>query len=201
MSQRYNNGATKVPNTLGSKRAMGACGYAEPRSLAEAKALFTVSQEPHEAQSSTQNSNQHPSDRIFIDVEEQGPAPDFLGHAMPIPNSFDGNYFGRGGATDSFMRSWVNQVLISDIHGLNLHEKEAHVIYTTRGSSEAYRAWFNPTLWLEGQATRADLFDIEYAEYYQDFGRSHSFTLNSLGYRGRPKRDVKFRWMYVWPES
>ncbi|KAF5705826.1 mg2+ transporter [Fusarium globosum] len=196
MPQRYRNGATKAPDTPGSKRAR-ACDYPESLSLAEVNALFTESQEPHDAESSTQSSNRHHSDRSFIDVEEQGPVPDFLGHAMPIPNSFNGDHFSRGGARDSFMRSWVNQVLISDVHGLNLHEKQTHVIYSTRGSSEAYRAWFNPTLWLEGQATRADLFDIGYAEYYQDFARSHSFTLNSLGYRGRPKRDVKFRWMHL----
>ncbi|KLO98110.1 uncharacterized protein Y057_12283 [Fusarium fujikuroi] len=197
MPQRYSNGATKAPDTPGSKRATRACDYPESLSLAEVNALFTESQEPRDAESSTQSSNRHHSDRTFIDVEEQGPVPDFLGHAMPITNSFNGDHFSRGGARDSFMRSWVNQVLISDVHGLNLHEKQTHVIYSTRGSSEAYRAWFNPTLWLEGQATRADLFDIGYAEYYQDFTRSHSFTLNSLGYRGRPRRDVKFRWMHL----
>ncbi|KAF5701882.1 Mg2+ transporter [Fusarium mundagurra] len=206
MSKRYSNEATKVPNTLRLKRAIRARGYAfveegdaiiiqESLSRAEVKALLIESQRPHEAESSTQHSIHNLAERAFIDVEEQGPVPDFLGHPLPIQNSFDGDYFGRSGAKDSFMRSWVNQVLVSDVHGLNLHEKQAHVIYSTRGSSEAYRAWFNPTLWLEGQATRADLFDIGYAEYYQDFARSHSFTLNSLGYRGRPKRDVKFRWI------
>ncbi|KAF5612456.1 mg2+ transporter [Fusarium subglutinans] len=202
------NGATKVPNTLGSRRAITARGYTfveegdiiiiqESLSPAEVKALLIESQEPPEAKSSTQNSSQHLAERIFIDVEEQGPVPDFLGHAMPISNGFNGDYFGRGGAKDSLMRSWVNQVLVSDVHGLNLHEKQARVICSTRASSDSYRAWFNPTLWLEGQATRSDLFDIGYAEYYQDFARSHSFTLNSLGYRGRPKRDVKFRWVHL----
>ncbi|KAF5636034.1 Mg2+ transporter [Fusarium sp. NRRL 52700] len=200
MSQRYSNGTTKVPNTLRSKRAITARGYTfveegdalviqESLSQAEVKALLIESRKPHEANSSMRDSNKHLAERIFLNAEEQGPVRDCL--------NFYGDYFDRGGAKDSFMRSWVNQVLVSDVHGLDLYEKQAPVICSTRASSEAYRAWFNPTLWLEGQATRADLFDIGYAEYYQDFTRSHSFTLNSLGYRGRPKRDVKFRWMIL----